>query len=131
MLRHRSQQPIEEAPGAGLASGPPAVDSDSALTGPAGAAPDRATMVAPETRRARATRMAHRTRLHLYAAAAIVLLVYAVALATSNTGKVRVDWVFTHSRVPLVWLVLFAVILGWLLGTLATILFRRRTRAPL
>jgi hypothetical protein len=38
--------------------------------------------------------------------------------------------VFAHSTVPLVWLTLFAAILGWLLGTLVTILFRRRTRAP-
>jgi uncharacterized integral membrane protein len=74
--------------------------------------------------------MAHRTRLHLYAVAAIALLVYVVALATTNTHRVRVDWVFAHSTLPLVWLTLFAAIIGWLLGTLITLLVRMRTRAP-
>ena len=83
-----------------------------------------------ESKRARARRMAHRTRLHLYALSALVLLVYVVALATTNTHRVRVDWVFAHSTVPLVWLTLFAAIIGWLLGTLITMVFRLRTRAP-
>jgi uncharacterized integral membrane protein len=74
--------------------------------------------------------MAHRTRLHIYAVASVVVLVYVVALATTNTHRVRVDWVFAHSTVPLVWLTLFAAILGWLLGILITMLFRMRTRAP-
>jgi uncharacterized integral membrane protein len=84
----------------------------------------------PETRRARTGRMAHRTRLHLYALASVVVLVYVVALATTNTHRVRVDWVFAHSTVPLVWLTLFAAILGWLLGIMITMIFRIRTRAP-
>jgi len=85
---------------------------------------------APETRGAHFFRMAHRTRLHLYALATVVLVVYVVALATSNTRRVKVDWVFSSSAVPLVWLMLFAAILGWLVGILITILFRLRTRAP-
>lgn len=84
----------------------------------------------PESRTARGIRMAHRARLHLYALVAVLVLVYVVALATTNTRRVRVDWVFAHSSVQLVWLTLFAAILGWLLGTLVTILFRRRTRPP-
>ena len=83
-----------------------------------------------ESRGARFVRMAHRTRLHLYALLTVAVLVYLVALATSNTRRVRIDWVFASSRVPLVWLALFAAILGWLLGILITILFRMRTRAP-
>jgi uncharacterized integral membrane protein len=98
----------------------------------AGAEP-QASPAAPavgETRRARAGRMAHRTRLHIYAVLSVLVLVYVVALATTNTHRVRVDWVFAHSTVPLVWLTLFAAILGWLLGILITMLFRMRTRAP-
>jgi len=83
-----------------------------------------------ESRGARFVRMAHRTRLHLYALVTVAVLVYLVALATSNTRRVPIDWVFASSRVPLVWLMLFAAILGWLLGILMTILFRMRTRAP-
>jgi uncharacterized integral membrane protein len=100
------------APGDSVAATPPAPESQ------------------PESRAARGIRMAHRARLHIYALAAVLVLVYVVALATTNTRRVRVDWVFAHSSVQLVWLTLFAAILGWLLGTLVTILFRRRTRRP-
>ena len=57
------------------------------------------------------------------------MLVYVVALAVSNTAHVKVNWVFGSSSVSLVWLVLFAAILGWLLGILITAVFRWRTRA--
>ena len=83
-----------------------------------------------ESRGARFARKAHRIRLHLYALLAVAVLVYVVALGASNTRNVRVDWVFGSSSVSLVWLVLFAAILGWLLGVLMTALFRWRTRAP-
>jgi uncharacterized integral membrane protein len=83
-----------------------------------------------ETRGARVARKAHRSRLHLYALLAVVVLVYVVALAASNTGHVTVNWVFGSSSVALIWLVLFAVILGWVLGILVTAVFRWRTRAP-
>jgi uncharacterized integral membrane protein len=119
----------------------PAIDAGSAAS--AGDAPAAAQPQIPaaqpqpiavgegvESRGARFVRMAHRTRLHLYALVTVAVLVYLVALATSNTHRVRIDWVFASSRVPLVWLMLFAAILGWLLGILITILFRMRTRAP-
>jgi uncharacterized integral membrane protein len=83
-----------------------------------------------ESRRDRSARNAHRTRLYLYALGAVAVLVYVVGLAASNTRHVKVDWVFGSSSVRLVWLVLFAAILGWLLGVLVTALFRWRTRAP-
>jgi uncharacterized integral membrane protein len=82
-----------------------------------------------ETRGARLARKAHRTRLHLYTLIAVVVLVYVVALAVSNTAHVKVNWVFGSSSVSLDWLVLFAAILGWLLGVLITAVFRWRTRA--
>ncbi|MGD1049461.1 MAG: LapA family protein [Solirubrobacteraceae bacterium] len=97
---------------------------------PAEPQPAPAAPAVRETRRARAGRMAHRTRLHIYALLAVLVLVYVVALATTNTHRVRVDWVFAHSTVPLVWLTLFAAILGWLLGILITMLFRMWTREP-
>ena len=83
-----------------------------------------------ESRSARLGRNAHRARLHLYALVSVTVLVYAVALAASNTRHVKVDWVFGSSSMSLVWLVMFAAILGWLLGILITALFRWRTRAP-
>lgn len=85
---------------------------------------------AEESRGGRVRRKAHRGRLHLYAFAAVALLAYVIALGTMNTRHVKVDWVFGSSSVSLVWLVLFAAILGWLLGILITTVFRWRTRAP-
>jgi uncharacterized integral membrane protein len=83
-----------------------------------------------ETRRDRSRRKAHRSRLHTYAVLAVALVAFLIALAASNTASVKVNWVFGTSRVSLVWLVLFAAILGWLLGLAATAAFHWRTRAP-
>ncbi len=83
-----------------------------------------------ESRRRRVARRGHRLRLQIYAVLAVALLVYVVALGASNTRHVRVDWVFGHGSVALIWLVLFAAILGWLLSVLITTLLRWRTRAP-
>jgi uncharacterized integral membrane protein len=93
---------------------------------PAGTGPQTSV----ETRGARFARKAHRGRLHLYTLIAVLVLVYVVALAASNTAHVTVNWVFGSSSVALVWLVLFAAILGWVVGTLTTALFRWRTRRP-
>lgn len=82
-----------------------------------------------ETRRERSRRKAHRSRLHGYAILAVALVAFLIALAVSNTAQVKVNWVFGSSHVSLVWLVLFAAILGWLLGLAATAGFHWRTRA--
>jgi uncharacterized integral membrane protein len=83
-----------------------------------------------ETRRERSRRKAHRSRLHVYAIATVAVVALLIALAASNTAHVKVNWVFGSSQVSLVWLVLFAAILGWLLGLVATAAFHWRTRAP-
>ena len=83
-----------------------------------------------ETRRERSRRKAHRSRLHAYTILAVALIAFLIALAASNTAHVKVNWVFGSSHVSLVWLVLFAAILGWLLGLVATAAFHWRTRAP-
>ena len=83
-----------------------------------------------ETRRERSRRKAHRSRLHAYAILTVALVAFLIALAASNTAHVEVNWVFGRSHVSLVWLVLFAAILGWLLGLVATAAFHWRTRAP-
>ena len=83
-----------------------------------------------ETRGARFARQAHRTRLYLYAGVAVALLVVLTALVIANTGRVKVSWVFGSSSVSLVWLVIFAAILGLLLGMVLGALFHWRTRTP-
>ncbi len=44
------------------------------------------------------------------------LLLVLVALAVQNTRPVEVSWVFGTGQVPLVWLIIFSAILGWLVG---------------
>jgi uncharacterized membrane protein YciS (DUF1049 family) len=97
----------------------------------AGAQPttQRATETGRETRVGQFRRRAHRTRLHGYAILAVALVAFLIALAALNTARVKVNWVFGSSHVSLVWLVLFAAILGWALGLVVTAAFHWRTRA--
>lgn len=83
-----------------------------------------------ETRGERLGRKARRTRFHLVAVSAVLLLVYLVALVVANTRQVELNWVFGSSTASLVWIVLFSAILGWLLGILSSAVFHWRTRAP-
>jgi uncharacterized integral membrane protein len=83
-----------------------------------------------ETRGEHFRRKGRRGRLHGYAIATVALVAFLIALAASNTAHVKVNWVFGSSHVLLVWLVLFAAILSWLLGLAATATFHWRTRAP-
>jgi uncharacterized integral membrane protein len=89
-----------------------------------------ATAIERETRRDRSRRKPRSTRLHGYAIITVPVVAFLVALAASNTAHVKVHWVFGSSNVSLVWLVLFAAILGWLVGLIATAGFHWRTRAP-
>ena len=83
-----------------------------------------------ESRRERLHRNAHLTRLHGYAIAIVALGAFLIVLAASNTAHVKVNWVFGSSHVSLVWLVLFAAILGWLLGLATSARFHWSTRTP-
>ena len=42
----------------------------------------------------------------------------------------KLDWVVGSSRASLVWIILVATVLGWLLGITMSILFRNHTRRP-
>ena len=61
---------------------------------------------------------------------AVALFAFVVALAAANTAHVKVSWLFGNSHVSLVWLVLAAAVLGWLLGLVTNAALHRRTRAP-
>jgi uncharacterized integral membrane protein len=58
----------------------------------------------------------------------VAILVLLVVLVAENTRRVKVGWILGYSHVSLVFLVLFAAILGWLLGIVTSVVFRRRTR---
>jgi len=61
--------------------------------------------------------------------AIIALIAVLVALAASNTVRVHVNWLVGSAHVSLVWLVLAAAIIGWILGVLASARFQWLTRA--
>jgi len=43
---------------------------------------------------------------------------------------VKLDWVVGSTHASLVWIILAAAVLGWLLGIATSIVFRYRTRRP-
>jgi uncharacterized integral membrane protein len=89
-----------------------------------------ATPTVVETRGARFSRKARRTRFHLYAFMTVALLVCLIALVVANTRQVKLSWVVGSSTASLVWIVLGSAASGWLLGIVSSAVFRWRTWAP-
>jgi uncharacterized integral membrane protein len=83
-----------------------------------------------ETEREHFRRKALRAQLHGRAIAMVVLVAVLIALAASNTGHVKVNWLFGSSHIGLVWLVLVTALLGWALGLISSARFHWLTRAP-
>jgi uncharacterized integral membrane protein len=81
-----------------------------------------------ESRAARLRRRAHHTRLYAWAFALVALLVVVIALVFANTRQVKMSWVVGTSHASLVWIILAAAVLGWLLGIVTSVVFRLRTR---
>jgi uncharacterized integral membrane protein len=81
-----------------------------------------------EPRSARLRRHGRRTGLYAWAFALVALLVIVVALAAANTRQVKLSWVVGESQASLVWIILAAAVLGWLLGITTSVIFRLRTR---
>jgi uncharacterized integral membrane protein len=86
--------------------------------------------VAVEPRRERVARHAHRARLYATAVVFVVVVIVLVVLATTNNRTVELDWIAGSSQASLVWVVLAATVLGWILGIATSVLFRYRTRRP-
>jgi len=107
----------------------PAIDADIDGGSPAQAVPEAGDGAAPETRGARFSRKARRTRLHAYMVLGVALLVCLIALVVANTRQVELDWVVGSSTASLVWIVLFSAVIGWLLGLVSSAVFRWRTSA--
>jgi uncharacterized integral membrane protein len=86
------------------------------------------TTVEPRSERLR--RHGRRTGLYTWAFGFIALLVVLIALAVANTRQVKLSWVLGTDQASLVWIVLAAAVLGWLLGIFTSVVFRLRTRPP-
>jgi uncharacterized integral membrane protein len=83
---------------------------------------------AVEPRGERLRRHGHRTGLYAWAFLLVALLVAVIALAVANTRQVKLSWVVGTGYASLVWIILAAAVLGWLLGIATGIVLRRRTR---
>ena len=108
--------------------------SDRTATPPPTSAsePSAGTASAPttESRGERLLRHGRRARLYTWAILLVVLLAVLVVLISRNTRSVKLDWAFGSTRASLVWIILAAAVLGWLLGIVTGFVFRRRTRTP-
>ena len=81
-----------------------------------------------ETRADRLRRHGRRTGLYTWAFGLVVLLVVLIALVASNIRQVKLSWVVGTGHASLVWIILAAAVLGWLLGIFTSVVFRLRTR---
>ncbi|MFZ0343117.1 MAG: lipopolysaccharide assembly protein LapA domain-containing protein [Gaiellaceae bacterium] len=81
-----------------------------------------------EPRSERMRRHGRRTGLYTWAFGLIALLVILIALSVANTRQVKLSWVVGTGHASLVWIILAAAVLGWLLGIVTSVVFRSRTR---
>jgi uncharacterized integral membrane protein len=58
----------------------------------------------------------------------VALLVVLVALIAANTHAVKLDWVVGSTNASLVWIILAAAVIGWLLGMVTSVVAAHRTR---
>ena len=73
-------------------------------------------------------RLLRHARLYTWAASVVALLIVLILLISVNGRTVKIDWVVGSTRASLVWIVLAATVLGWLLGIATSVFFRHRTR---
>jgi len=83
---------------------------------------------AVESREQRLGRLGRRTRLYARAALFVAALVVLILLIAANTRSVKLDWVIGSTHASLVWIILAAAVLGWLVGIMTGVVFRFRTR---
>ena len=101
----------------------------SAATADRNSGPGEAS-AAGESRGQRVVRHGRRARLYTWAFLLVGALAVLIALIAANTHAVKLDWVVGSTEASLVWVILVATVLGWLLGIATSILFRYRTRRP-
>jgi uncharacterized integral membrane protein len=81
-----------------------------------------------EARGDRLRRHGRHTGLYTWAVGLVALLVVLIALVVANTRQVKLSWVVSTGNASLVWIILAAAVLGWLLGILTSEVFQLRTR---
>ena len=81
-----------------------------------------------ESRQQRLGRHRHRVHLYIGAFLSLALLIIITALVVANTRSVKLDWVVGSTHASLIWIILAAAALGWLLGITTSVVVRYRTR---
>ncbi len=94
------------------------------------ASSDDASTSSPESRGERLVRHGRRARLYTWAVAFVALLAGLIVLISANTRSVRLSWAVGSTHASLVWIILAAAVIGWLLGITTAVVFRHRTRRP-
>ena len=84
----------------------------------------------PESRGERYLRHGRRARMYASTVLIVAVIAVLVVLISRNTGAAKLDWVFGSTNASLVWIILAAAVLGWLLGIATAVTFRHRTRRP-
>jgi uncharacterized integral membrane protein len=83
----------------------------------------------PESRGERYLRRGRRARMYASTILVVAVMAVLVVLISRNTGTATLDWVFGSTNASLVWIILAAALLGWLLGVATAAMFRHRTRS--
>ena len=83
----------------------------------------------PESRGERYLRHGRRARMYASTILIVAVIAVLVVLISRNTGTAKLDWVFGSTNASLVWIILAATVLGWLLGVATAAMFRHRTRS--
>jgi uncharacterized integral membrane protein len=84
----------------------------------------------PESRGERYLRHGRRARMYASTVLLVALVAALVVLISRNTRVAKLDWVFGSTNASLVWIIIAATVLGWLLGIATAVTFRHRTRRP-
>ena len=104
------------------------IDNEGDMRADTPSAQPQPAMEPVESRAARLRRHGHRAGLYTWAFVLAALLVVVIALVVANTRRVKLSWVVGSGHASLVWIIVAAAILGWLLGIVTSVVFRLRTR---
>jgi uncharacterized integral membrane protein len=88
------------------------------------------TLPPPESRGQQLRRHGRRAGLYAWSVLAVATLVVLIVLTAANVRSVKLDWVVGSTHASLIWIILAAAVLGWLLGIATSVLVRLRTRRP-
>jgi uncharacterized integral membrane protein len=92
--------------------------------------PDTSPTAPTESRAQRVFRHGRQARLYTGAGVFVALLAGLIVLISKNTGSVKLDWAIGSTHASLVWIILAAAVIGWLLGITTAVVFHHRTRRP-